>query len=314
MNIHQFKYVLAVAEWKQFELAAERCFVTQSTLSTMIAKFEEELGMTVFDRKKKPVEITAEGHLILNRLKVILNEIDGMKEMVKELKGEVSGQLTIAVIPTVAPFLLPLFLQEFAATFPTLKISVREQTTNEIVRGLKNRDIDIGLLSVPLNEPELIEHALYDERFLFYDAGHKGHHKVKVEEAADSNLCLLEEGHCMRTQVLSLCDIKEGAYASGLSFDYKAGSIDSLMRFVKANKATTLLPELATYNMAYQDKKHLREFKGAIPYRSIGLIVHRHFVKKKVLQSLSDAILKATDSILPKLKGTKNKLLPLDEY
>jgi LysR family hydrogen peroxide-inducible transcriptional activator len=314
MNIHQFKYLLAVAELKHFELAAEKCFVTQSTLSTMIAKFEEELGVAVFDRKKKPVEITAEGVLVLRRLKHIVHEIDGMKEMVKELKGEVSGQITISVIPTVAPFLLPLFLQEFARDFPSLHISVREQTTQEIVRGLKNRDIDLGILSVPLNEPELIEQVVYDEPFLFYDAGRKRHHKIKVEDAADSNLCLLEEGHCMRTQVLSLCDIKEGAMASGLQFDFKAGSIDSLMRFVKANKATTLLPYLATHNMSHQDKKHLSEFKGSIPYRTIGIAVHRHFIKKKILTSLITAIQKQTENILPKLKGSKNRLLPVEHF
>ena len=314
MNIHQFNYLLAVAELKHFELAAEKCFVTQSTLSTMIGKFEEELGVAVFDRKKKPVEVTAEGLLILERLKRVVNEIEGMKEMVKELKGEVSGQITISVIPTVAPFLLPLFLQEFARDFPSLHIIVREQTTQEIVRGLKSRDIDLGILSVPLNDHDLIEHTLYDEPFLFYDAGRRRHHKIKVEDAADSNLCLLEEGHCMRTQVLSLCDIKEGAVTSGLRFDYKAGSIDSLMRFVKANKATTLLPYLATYNMSHQDKKHLSEFKGSIPYRSIGIVVHRHFIKKKVLASLIAAIANQTEKILPKLKGSKNRLLPVENF
>ena len=162
MNIQQFKYILAVAEHRHFELAAEKCFVTQSTLSTMISKFEDELGIQVFDRKKKPVGLTNEGELIIDQLKIILNNIDQLDELKHELKGEVKGKLTMAVIPTIAPFLLPLFLQDFANRFPDLVIEVRELTTKEILRQLKSRELDIGILSTPINDSEIKEVDLYD--------------------------------------------------------------------------------------------------------------------------------------------------------
>jgi len=312
MNFHQFKYLLTLAETRHFERAADKCFVTQSTLSGMIAKFEDEIGMMVFDRSKKPVEVTKEGHLILERLKRILNEVEGMKEMVKELKGEVSGKLTMAVIPTIAPFLLPLFLQKFAENFPLLHITIKEQTTGEIIKALKNRELDLGILSIPVADQELVEYHLYDEPFLFFDAAEQHARRVRVEEVAASNLCLLEEGHCMRTQVLSLCDFKEGKVTTGLGFDYKAGSIDSLLRFVKANHATTLLPQLATHQMTPKEKKHLASFKGVVPYRSVGILVHKHFVKKQVLNPLKTCIQNSTSKILPKIKGASNMLAPIE--
>ena len=126
MNIQQFNYILALAEFRHFELAAEKCNITQSTLSTMISKFEEEIGIEIFDRKKKPVQVTKEGSTIIEQLKIITTDIDQLKELTKEVKGEIKGNLTLSVIPTIAPFLLPLFLQDFAAKFPNLNIVVRE--------------------------------------------------------------------------------------------------------------------------------------------------------------------------------------------
>ena len=110
MNLQQFQYILAVAEYKHFELASEKCSITQSTLSTMISKFEDEIGFKIFDRKKKPVSLTFEGQIIIEQLKIITNNIDQLKELTKAVKGEVSGNLTLSVIPTIAPFLLPVFL------------------------------------------------------------------------------------------------------------------------------------------------------------------------------------------------------------
>jgi LysR family hydrogen peroxide-inducible transcriptional activator len=167
MNIQQFQYVLAVHEYQHFELAAEKCFVTQSTLSTMISKFEDEIGIKIFDRKKKPVQLTTEGLEIVKQLQVISKNIAAFKELTQELKGEITGTLSLSVIPTVAPFLLPLFLQDFARKFPNLNIVVREETTSEIIRKLKSRALDIGILSTPITDKEILEYPLYDEPFLF---------------------------------------------------------------------------------------------------------------------------------------------------
>ena len=182
MNIQQFQYILAVAEHKHFELASEKCFITQSTLSTMISKFEDEIGLKIFDRKKKPVQLTNEGIVIIEQLKIIVNNIGQLKELTKELKGEITGILTLSVIPTIAPFLLPLFLQDFASKFPNLIIKVREETTSEITRKLKSRELDIGILSIPIEDKELIEIKLYDEPFVFFDPNEFTNKRISVKK------------------------------------------------------------------------------------------------------------------------------------
>ncbi|MBS1760574.1 MAG: LysR family transcriptional regulator [Bacteroidetes bacterium] len=291
MNIQQFQYVLAVAEHRHFETAAEKCFVAQSTLSTMISKFEEEIGISIFDRKKKPVAITKEGVVILKQLKVIIGEITRLDEMADELKDTIKGVLKIAVIPTIAPFLLPLFLQDFAKKHPQLMIEVKEKTTNEIIHQLKSRDLDIGIVSIPLQDDELSERFLYKEPFVLFDASGKTKKKLTAKEWKPENIWLLEEGHCMRNQVLEICNTREPEKDSSFNINFKAGSIDSLVRFAKANKGQTLLPYLAQTNFTMNEKKFLSHFKNPVPYRNIGLVAHRHYARKKIITLLQDEII-----------------------
>jgi LysR family hydrogen peroxide-inducible transcriptional activator len=311
MNIHQFQYILSLAEHRHFETAAEKCFISQSTLSTMISKFEDEIDIQVFDRKKKPVETTSEGRLIIDQLKKISKEIESLHEITNHLKGDVKGKLTIAVIPTIAPYLLPLFLHRFAAKFPALSIEVREQTTSEIMRMIKTRDLDIGIISTPLNDPETVEYHLYDEPFVFFDAGSKSNKDVTVNQLDLSNLCLLEEGHCMRNQVLELCDFQRRESNNKLNFRYMAGSIDSLLRFVRSGKASTLLPYLAAKELSSAEQKNIRNFSNPTPFRSIGIVVHKHFVKHTVRELLHDEIMNQVAAILPKEKKLRKQLLPV---
>lgn len=207
MNIQQFHYILALSETRHFEKAAEMCHITQSTLSTMISKFEDELGIQVFDRKKKPIEISIEGEAILEQIKKIKKEIDGLSALTQEIKGEIKGTLSIAVIPTIAPYILPLILRSFSQKFPKLELIVREQTTEEITRLIKSRQLDIGILSTPINEKEIIEHHLYNEPFVFFTQKNHPNQTIETHQLETKNLCLLEEGHCMRAQVLELCNV-----------------------------------------------------------------------------------------------------------
>jgi LysR family hydrogen peroxide-inducible transcriptional activator len=311
MNIQQMEYVIALAETRHFDSAAARCFVTQSTLSTMIAKFESELGITLFDRKQKPLGITSAGMPVIEHMRIILKEIQQLHEISKELKGEVKGELKMAVIPTIAPFLLPLFLQGFAQKFPLLKIRVRELTTAEIMRQLKSRDLDIGIVSTPLHDGELLEFKLYDEPFVFYDAAGKHAKTVNADKLDMRNIVLLEEGHCMRAQVVQFCDVKRKPLGNRLNFEFKAGSIDSLLRFVKANKAATLLPYLATNDMPIRDLNRVSRFSGQEPYRSVGIVVHRHFVKKQVLELLQQEIVAVVSKVMPKRRFKGEGLEPM---
>ncbi len=301
MNIQQLQYVLAVAELKHFEQAADKCFVTQSTLSTMIRKLESEIGLKIFDRKSKPVAITKEGVEILEQIRVVLKEIDILENTVQELKGELAGDLQIGVIPTVAPYLLPLFLSEFAECFLNIRISVQEMTTTAIQKALKNRSLDIGIAALPLDDGELREIPLYDEPFLIFDCFSEDTANLNrtVEDISLSHLLLLEEGHCFRTQVERICNLSRLKSEKHRNFEFKAGSIDSLVRFAKSYHGITLLPQLAAVDLPEEDRRFVKAFAPPVPLRSVGLVVHKHFVKKRILEELQRIIVR---SVAKKLK------------
>ncbi|MFN5182931.1 MAG: LysR substrate-binding domain-containing protein [Bacteroidota bacterium] len=311
MNIRQIEYVLAVAEHRHFELASEKCFISQSTLSTMISKYEEEIGIIIFDRKKKPVETTSEGQLIIQQMKIIQKQLDELEELQMEIKGETRGEISISVIPTIAPFLLPMFLQNFAYKFPELKITVKEQTTEEIIRKIKIRELDIGIISIPVKEKEIIEIKLYDEPFVLFDLGIKGSKIVNPKKIDFSNMWLMEEGHCMRTQVAEICDLNKKNKKNQSNLDFKAGSIDSLLRFVKSNQAKTLLPYLAIQNFSEKEKIHVHNFESPVPMREVGLVVHEHFAKKKVLNLVKQDIIENVSSLIPLTKQKGKAISPV---
>lgn len=300
MNIQQFQYVLAVVDLKNFEAAAEKCFVTQSTLSTMIGRLEDEIGIKIFNRKTKPVSITAEGVQIINRLRVILNEIDTLNNVVQELKGEMVGELRMGVIPTIAPYLLPLFLTEFAERFPKVKILVKEMTTPEIQQALKLRNIDIGILAIPLEDNELEEVELYSEPFRVYDCSDdKSDSKVSLKNLNYSKLCLLQEGHCLRTQVKKICELSDQFANSDINYEFESGSMDSLLRITKTRKGITIIPYLASIDLPKEEQCNLVEFETPVPVRTVGLITHKYFVKRRLLKDLKEIILKSTSSLIP---------------
>ena len=300
MNIQQIQYVLAVAELRNFGRAAEKCFITQSTLSTMIVRFEEEIGITIFDRKTKPATVTKEGKIIIRQLKLIASEINSLIEISESLKGEMAGNIKIGVIPTVAPYILPRFLEEFTGKFPKMNFEISETTTAAIISGLIKRELDIGIVSTPLQQPDLFEIPLYNEKFVLFDSQIKHRSRSKLEDIDHSRLWLLEEGHCLRTQVEKICDFDQSKASLNSNFKYKSGTIDSLMRFVKINKGTTFLPYLATLEFNKEDQKKISDLGDPVPVRTVGLVVHKHFVKKQVLDQLKKIILKR---IIPLLKN-----------
>ncbi|MGB0424436.1 MAG: LysR substrate-binding domain-containing protein, partial [Flavobacteriales bacterium] len=309
MNFQQIQYLLAVSELKHFERAAEKCFVTQSTLSTMISKFEDEIGIKVFDRRTKPVSITAEGDEILKQLKLIDQQVGNLNETVKLLKGEMSGTLKIAAIPTVSPYVFPKFLKRFSAQFPDLTFEVREMNTKEMMQALKSRELDIGIAAVPLLDKELMEIELYNEPFVLYDCSlSKTKSPVVLDELNLENFWLLEEGHCLRTQVAKICDLENCDINPGSNINFKAGSIESLLHFVEMAEGQTLLPYLAGLELSTAKQKRLTPFNAPTPMRSVGLVVHQHFVKRKILNLLHQDIKKHIAPLIPNDSG-KSELI-----
>lgn len=313
MNIQHLKYILEVDTQRHFAKAAQKCFVTQPTLSMMIQKLEEELGVKIFDRSKQPVVPTEAGEAILKQAKIILQEADKMKIIVDELKGELKGELKLGIIPTVAPYLLPLFLNSFLKKYPLLKIKIAEFTTEQIIEKLKNHQLDAGILATPLNNDALKEQALYYEQFVVYASSNEKLMKKKflIPNDIDINhLWLLEEGHCLRSQILNLCELrKKGLKTSNL--EYEAGSIETLKKMVDMNNGITILPELALKELNTKDKKFVRHFKPPVPAREISIVTYRHFVKQRVIDILKEEICRSVP--IEMISGKRKQVTKIEE-
>ena len=286
MNIKQLEYVVSLSEQRHFERAAEKCFVSQSTLSTMISRLEDELGLLLFDRTTKPISLTKEGDALLGQIRMVLKDLEMLSSSVQEIKGEITGELSIAAIPTVAPFLLPRVLWKFAKRFPKVKIEVRELITENIEQGLLNRDIDMGIIATPALVKDLKEHPLYEEPFYLFDYDSiNAKEKVTLEEIDYNRMYLLEDGHCLSSQIENVCSLSHRHLDGSQNVNFKAGSIDSLIRIVKMNKGLTLLPKLATFDFNGNERKHLSQFHQKTAARTVRLVVHKHFVKQRLLET-----------------------------
>jgi len=305
MNFQQIEYVLAVVDLKNFQMAAEKCFVTQSTLSTMIGKLESELDLHIFNRKTKPVTITKEGEVIVEHMRKVKYEVDALKNVVSDLKGKIEGEITLGIIPTIAPYLLPLIYKDFDSKIPDVSVKIREMTTRQITEGLKNRTIDLGILALPLEDKELVETKVYEEAFFVLDCTlNPKTTKATLQDLDYSKLCLLEDGHCLRTQVMKICELSLLHSSAKKNFDFQSGSMDSLLRITKSRKGLTIIPELAKYNLKLSRMETIREFREPSPARSVGFVTHKYFVKRKLQEQLKAIIL---DNVAPLLSPVKSQ-------
>ncbi len=303
ISISQVEYVLALHKTGSFSEAANLCFVTQSTLSTMIKKLENQFDYKIFERKSKPIVLTQEGKLLINQFKAIYSQFEQLEELVQETKDQMHGTLSIGIIPTVAPFLLPLFLDRLVSQYQNIKFSIFEITTNEIIQRIKNKELDVGILSIPITDKDLHQTTLYTEEFFVYDASvkNKSTKKFKIEEIDLSRLWLLEESHCLSHQIDQICHLKKKRSISN-NLSYNSGSLLSLLELVNINKGLTLLPKLAIRNEKLVNKKMVYSFKSPSPAREIGLVTHPDFVKKRILNVLESEIKKSVKPILNKNK------------
>jgi LysR family transcriptional regulator, hydrogen peroxide-inducible genes activator len=311
MNFQQLQYIIAVDSHRHFAKAAEKTFVTQPTLSMMIQKLEEELGIRIFDRTKHPVAPTPAGEEVIKRARQIMADVSLLKEFTQELRHEISGELKLAVIPTLAPYLLPLFLKSFMERYPQLRISIRELVTTDIIASLKNGDVDVGLLATPLHDDRIEEHPVFYEEFFAYAAAAEKVSKKKYLLPRDidlSKLWLLEEGHCLRNQVLNLCELKKKDFEHD-RIHYEAGSIETLKNLVDHQDGITILPFLATLDLSRKQQEKIREFAHPKPAREISLVVNKNFHRTNLLQALKQEI---EDQLPESLKKTgKRKVMEI---
>jgi LysR family hydrogen peroxide-inducible transcriptional activator len=304
MTFVQLEYLVAVDTHRHFVKAAAACFVTQPTLSMQLLKMEQELGVKIFDRSKQPVVATPAGTELISHARKILSERNNMLDFLHLHKGVLAGELKVGVIPTLAPYLLPLFIPSFTKKYPNVKLIISEMTTDVIINRLREGKIDTGILVTPLNEAGIKEQVLFYEEMLAYISSKNAAFKktyVLPQDIDPNKLWLLEEGHCFRTQIANLCQLRR-ASVEGSHFEYEAGSLETLRRLVELNDGITILPELATFEMTAKQKKLLRKFRQPIPMREVSIITHRDHVKKNLIEILKKEIITS----LPE-KVIKNK-------
>jgi LysR family transcriptional regulator, hydrogen peroxide-inducible genes activator len=305
MTFVQLEYIVAIDTYRHFATAAGHCFVTQPTLSMQVHKLEKELGMTIFDRSKQPVIPTEAGREIIGQARKILSERQLIGEIVQIKKGVLTGELRIGIIPTLAPYLLPLFIPGFTTKYPQIKLVVNELTTEIAITRLREGRIDVGILVTPLQENGIREQVLFYEELLVYVSRKNAAYKKTYMLAQDidpGKLWLLEEGHCFRSQIVRLCELRK-ASKEGSHFDYEAGSLETLRRMVELNDGITILPELATTDLSGRQQQLIRHFKRPAPMREVSLVVHRDFVKQRLVAALKEEILR---SIPEKVRENRN--------
>jgi LysR family hydrogen peroxide-inducible transcriptional activator len=252
-----------------------------------------------------PTEIGAE---IIHQSRIILNEVKKIDQLITDKKGIVQGELKIGIIPTLAPYLLPLFLQPFLKKYPAVTIKVKEMTTDILVEKLKSGRVDAGLLVTPLQENSITEYPLFYEELVAYVSKKNAAYKKNYVLADDidlKELWLLEEGHCFRSQIINLCELKKQTKEQS-NFEYEAGSVETLRKMVELNNGVTILPELATLDFTTRQQNMIRHFKNPAPVREVSLVTHRDFLKKKLIDALKEEIIAALPT---KLALNKNKNL-----
>ncbi|MFT5252467.1 MAG: LysR family hydrogen peroxide-inducible transcriptional activator [Flavobacteriales bacterium] len=291
MTITQLKYVLAVAEHKNFTLAAEKCFVTQPTLSMQIQKIEEELSIQIFDRTKKPIQLTDIGHKIVIQAKNIVNEADRIQDIVEQQKGFIGGEFRLGIIPTIMPTLLPMFLNNFIKKYPKVKLIIEELNTDEIITKLNNGHLDAAIAATPLMEEKIKEIVLYFEPFVAYIPENHYTFQKKEIEISDLNIdeiLLLQDGHCFRDGILNLCKNKNSNENN--HFQIESGSFETLIKLADEGLGTTLLPYLHTLDLKESDKLKLRHFVEPKPAREVSLIFPKSELKIQIIDALRSTI------------------------
>lgn len=297
MTLQQLEYVIALHTHGQFSTAAEHCFVSQPSLSAMIKKLEDELGVILFDRRKQPVTATAIGEQVIAQARIVLREAEALRQIVQSQQEIPSGTLKIGIIPTIAPYLLPLFVEDFSVRYPAIQLEVYENTTDNIERMLKQGIVDACIIATTPSDSRWATHPLYNEEFVVY-APHESSILAKnyliAEDIDPQKVVLMEEGHCIRDQVINLCELRQ-VHSRLHNIFFEAGNLETLRRLVESHSGITILPQLALLDLDEERMQHVRFFKKPAPVREVILTTNAKCPK----QYLTDALIRVIMDNLP---------------
>lgn len=291
MTITQLKYVLAVAEHKNFTKAAQHAFVTQPTLSMQVHKLEEELGVEIFNRNKKPIALTQVGEKIVEQAKNIVNESFRIQDIVELQKGFIGGDFKLGIIPTVMPTLLPMFIKNFINKYKKVNLKIYEFTTDQILQKLESGQIDAAIAATPLKAEGITERPLYYEPFVGYvPKEHKLHIKstLSPDDLNIDDILLLEDGHCFKDNILNICKNRNSKLNT--PYQIESGSFETMIKLSDEGLGMTLLPYLNTLEIPDGQKKNLKNFNNPKPAREISLLYHKSELKLQIINALHDTI------------------------
>nr|WP_310784222.1 hydrogen peroxide-inducible genes activator [uncultured Alistipes sp.] len=292
MTIIQLEYLLAVANYGSFSLAAEKCFMTQPSLSMQVKNLEEELGVIVLDRSKKPVLPTDAGLAVIRQAKEAVQAFAMVREVVSDLQNEISGTLRLGVIPTIAPYLLHRFIPDFVRKCPKVELQIREMMTGNIIRALDRDMLDAAIMAGGTSPEGIREEELFNDRFFAYvstDHPLCQRSNIRIEDIDVRHLLLLSEGNCLRDQVIELCQAQKNI---ARQYSFESGSLETLMRIVdNTPNLITIIPEMVA---DYIDEKHRPQVKtlakGAAS-RKITIAVRRTYVKRSLIDALKESVM-----------------------
>lgn len=307
-SITQLEYVMAVYKHGHFAKAAESCFVTQPTLSMQIQKLEESLGVVIFDRSKKPILLTEAGERLIAQIQLILFEVKKIEGLLENSKS-LTGTLTVGIIPTVAPYLLPKVLPVLERKYPALNLVIKEMQTDRIIEALENDELEVGILATPLKISKIFEKPVYYEPFLVMCK--KGHDyslqkTINYKHLSSEDIWLLEEGHCLRHQILDVCSMKK---TKEKKFKFESGSLETLKNLVEQYGGYTLLPKLASETVGRSAV--VIPFEKPVPGREIGLVYRREHYKSEFINALAEAVRLAVPEELREIKKKDFDVLPV---
>lgn len=289
MNIQQLEYILAVDQFKSFSKAADYCHVTQATLSAMVKKLEEQLDIVIFDRKANPIATTENGREILMQAQQVVAHANALLSSSKAINQKVEGRVKMGVIPTIASSILPLIMKPLVEKYPLLHLEIQELTTNQLIKDLREGKLDVGILSTPIAANDLETNLLYVEDLRLYGYIPTGEKQVSKSALSQQRIFLLQEGHCLRDQIIQLCDLKkQKSLPANLSVE--SNTFDTLLNLVDTFQGMTLLPSLYINQLNEQRKKYLVDIKDGSLSREVSMCYYRPYAKWNILHRLQSEI------------------------
>ncbi len=312
LSLTQIEYVLAVHKFGHFAKASEHCNVTQPTLSMQIQKLEEDLGVKLFDRSKKPILTTDVGLKMIEKMKIIQSQIKSITDIADHQEADMfMGELKLGVIPTITPYVIPELIQLITHKHPGIHLTVIEMQTKSIIEGLQNDDIDVGLLATPLKINQIHEYPLYYEPFMaFCSQQHPlaKHSKLKHTHLKFDDIWLLEDGHCLRNQIIDICSLKDKR-SDKSSYQFQGGSIETIKRLVTKVGGYTLLPQMAAPTS--QKNTKVISFEKPIPAREVGLVYRREHFKIHLIEALGETIIACLPPEIQKIRRKDLEVIPV---